>query len=166
MKRSMLLLALAGGCVPDVFVVPASDSTPPSAMWLQGQVPDLALANVFLDGQDAVYEVAADDVVALSASADDPDGGVQRLEIWASVTLFADGVIAGPTLPGAPEAAFASGAGVGEEAERSVLVSSSLDVGALFLPSYDRIDVDVWAEAENFHGGASTTPVLTVRAAR
>lgn len=141
--------------------VPASDATPPSALWLQANAPGRPLANVSLGSPVDTLRLLGNDTVSLTASADDPDGGVRAIRIFVTTTRSRPGQIQGPTLAGAPEAETVSAATVGQPADLNLRTSFDLRVPQV-LGSFHNLRADVWAEAENHHGGISRTAQLTI----
>ena len=96
-SRARLLAAVAAlgwaGCgSTQTATVPAvgSDSTPPSAMWLQAALPGKPYLNVFLQDKSqpapVTAEVSQTAVIKLTATATDNDSGIGLLEIGAFVT--------------------------------------------------------------------------------
>jgi hypothetical protein len=162
-------LALAGSACDSggggsSIVVPTSDPTPPTTAWLQADVPNRALANVYLGSAAASTEMGENDTVRITARGDDPDGGVQDVRIWASTTLYRAraGVAVGPSLAGAPEASNPSSAKPGDTASPSGSVSWTFTVPSL-MGGYDGVKLDVYAEIVNFHGGTVRTATLSLR---
>lgn len=160
-----VVLAAAGCKPPPDVTVPAQDPTPPSAVWLQADVPGQPLVNTTLAGSPATGEMSDSSRVTVSARADDPDGGVRQLRIWVTTTRRMPGSQQGPSLAGTPAAEFVSPATVGQPARPSASVSWSFDVEPLIGPFWD-VTLDVFAEAENFHGGRSRTAVLSLHVRR
>jgi hypothetical protein len=145
-------------------VVPASDPTPPTAAWLQADIPHRPLANVTLGSPAASSELGENDTVTVTARGDDNDGGVQDVQIWASTTLYRAraGVVVGPTLSGTPAASNPSSAKPGDTASTSGSASWTFDVQSL-MTGYDGVKLDVHAEVVNFNGGSAKTSTLTLR---
>ena len=162
-RATGIVLLLLSSCTPLPRPnVPASDATPPSAVWLQADAPGVPLANVTLGSAPDTLVLLGNDTVALSASADDPDGGVRVIRIFMTTTRSRPGQIQGPTLAGAPSAENTSSATVGQPADVNLRTSFSLDVPQVLGVFHD-MSADVWAEAENHYGGISRTPRLTIR---
>lgn len=92
---SVLVAVLLSACQtpPQTVAVDAAtrDQTSASALWLQADIPGKPLANVYLRGSpgsaDVSVEVEPTSVVKLTALATDNDSGVQRLELFALVTI-------------------------------------------------------------------------------
>ena len=161
-----LVLGIAA-CTPErpQLNVPAQDPTPPSALWLQANAPNQPLVNVTLGGAVATGEMVDTNHVSITARADDPDGGIRAIRIWATTRRSLPGTVEGPTLAGAPEVEKVSSAAVGQPANPTESVTWDLDVEPRIGAFWD-MWIDVFAEAENFHGGKVTTPVLTLHVRR
>ncbi len=145
--------------------VPPQDPTSPSALWLQANIPNQPLVNVTLGGTPAAGEMVDTNHVSITARADDPDGGIRAIRIWATTRRSMPGTVQGPTLAGTPEVERVSSATVGQPANPTESVTWELDVEPLIGAFWD-LSLDVFAEAENFHGGKVTTPVLTLHVRR
>jgi hypothetical protein len=145
--------------------VPPQDATPPSALWLQANIPNQPLVNVTLGGSVATGEMSDTNHVSITARADDPDGGIKAIRIWATTRRSMPGTIQGPTLAGAPEVENVSSAAVGQPASPTESVTWELDVEPR-IGAFGDVSIDVFAEAENFHGGKVNTPVLTLHVRR
>ena len=145
--------------------VPSQDATPPAALWLQANIPNQPLANVTLGGALASGEMVDTNHVSITARADDPDGGIKAIRIWATTRRSLPGTVEGPSLAGAPEVERVSSAVVGQPANPTESVTWDLDVEPRIGAFWD-VWIDLFAEAENFHGGKVTTPVLTLHVRR
>jgi hypothetical protein len=156
-------LALAGcPSKPQTVVVPASDPTAPTALWIQADVPGQPLTNVPLGAPDASVTAGHTDVIHVTAMGTDNDGGLQRVRIWMSVQRTSAGVISGPGLAGAPTAENASTATVGQKAEVTRSVSLDLGVDTL-MRNANSLKLELHAEAVNFSGRSVTTALLRIR---
>src|SRR5262245_53694073 len=119
----VVTIAVAG-CAPKQLIVPASDPTPPSALWLQIDRPGQPLLNAYITSTDPPARAAAEQQMQITARADDPDGGVKDVQIWMTEQSWKtnpDGTVTspGPTLAGAPVASAPSQAAVGDPAPAS-----------------------------------------------
>ena len=155
-------------CTPKQLIVPASDATPPSALWIQMNRPGQPLLNAYITSADPLAHVtAAGQQMRITARADDPrDGGVKDVQIWMTEQTWMtdpDGAESspGPGLSGAPVAKAPSQANVGDPAPASGSVTHSLMPPA-FSPPLTRRQYVIWARAVNFHGGAVETRKLTI----
>ena len=154
------------GCKPRQLVVPASDATPPSALWLQIDRPGQPLLNAYITSADPLAHAAAGQQMRITARGDDPDGGVKDVQIWMTEQTWMtnpDGTetSSGPGLAGAPVASAPSQANVGDPAPASSSITHSL-TPPNFTPPMTRRQYEIWARAVNFHGGAVETRKLTV----
>lgn len=150
---------------PPQLNIPPQDPTAPSALWLQANIPNRPLVNVTLGGTTASGEMADTNHVSITARADDPDGGIKAIRIWATTKRSRPGTIQGPTLAGAPEVEKVSSATVGQPASPTESVTWDVDVEPMIGSFWD-VWIEVFAEAENFHGGKVNTPVLTLHVRR
>lgn len=161
----VIILAVTG-CAPRQLIVPASDATPPSGLWLQIDRPGQPLLNATITSADPLAHAAAGQQMRVTARADDPDGGVQDVQIWMTEQTWRsnpDGTatITGPGLAGAPAASTPSQAAVGDPAPASSSVTHLLTPPTNTSPLTRRQYV-IWARAVNFHGGAVQTKQLTI----
>ena len=153
-------------CAPRQLIVPASDPTPPSALWLQIDRPGQPLLNAYITSADPLAHAAAGQQMRITARADDPDGGVKDVQIWMTEQTWRtnpDGTVTttGPGLAGAPVASAPSQAAVGDPAPASSSVTHSLTPPTI-TPPLTRRQYVIWARAVNFHGGAVQTQQLTI----
>jgi hypothetical protein len=152
-------------CAAPQLVVPSSDPTPPSAVWLQIDVPGRPLLNADLTSASPPASVAGGQTARVSARADDPDGGVQDIQIWMTEESWSVDPVTGlakhtgPGLAGAPSASSPSAAKVGEPAPASANTSFTLQLPIVSAPQ-SRKQIVLWARALNFHGGKSNTKQL------
>lgn len=161
-----VLLSTSLGCPPPAnLTVPPQDPTPPSAMLLQADVPGKPLASTSLGGTPITAEMTDSSRVTVTARADDPDGGVKALRIWVTTTRTIPGTTEGPSLAGAPAAAFVSSAVVGQSASPTATTTWTFDIEPMIGGFWD-VTLAVFAEAENFHGGKSQTAVLSLHVRR
>jgi len=72
----VVTITLTGCCKPKQLIVPASDPTPPSALWLQIDRPGQPLLNAYITSADPPAHAAAGLQMRITARGDDPDGGV------------------------------------------------------------------------------------------
>jgi hypothetical protein len=163
----VVAIALAG-CKPTQLIVPASDPTPTSALWLQVDRPGQPLLNAYITSADPPAHAAAGLQLRITARADDPDGGVKDVQIWMTEQTWRtnpDGTetSSGPGLAGAPVASAPSQANVGDPAPASSSITHSLTPPTL-TPPMTRRQYVIWARAVNFHGGAVQTQQLKVEA--
>jgi hypothetical protein len=159
-----LVFSGCGGGGGNTVVVPSSDPTPPTTGWLQANIPNRPLANVYLGSANASADMGENDMVRVTARGDDTDGGVQDVRIWASTTLYRAraGVIVGPSLAGAPVASNPSSAKPGDTASTTGSTTWTFTVPSL-MAGYDGVKLDVYAEILNFSGGAVRTATLSLR---
>jgi hypothetical protein len=167
-SRLSLLVVVAitvNGCKPKQLIVPASDPTPPNALWLQIDRPGQPLLNAYITSADLPAHAAAGQQLRITARADDPDGGVKDVQIWLTEQTWRtnpDGTetTTGPGLAGAPVASAPSQANVGDPAPASSSITHSLTT-ALNPPTTRRQYV-IWGRAVNFQSGAVETQKLTI----
>ena len=161
---SLLAILSFCGCPsspPTQIKVPVSDSTPPGGLWLQADIPGQPLLNASPGAAPSSETLKDDAPVHLTARADDSDGGVKEVRIFMSYSRSKPGVIEGPTLAGAPAAKDTSSAQVGDLT--NVTRSTTYDFTVSDLKrSFQTLTVDLWAEAENFHGGISRSSHMTL----
>lgn len=163
----LMVVAIAvTGCQSKKLIVPPSDPTPPSALWLQIDRPGQPFLNASITSADPLAHAAAEQQMQITAAADDPDGGVKDVQIWMTEQTWRmnpDGTqtTTGPGLAGAPVASAPSQAAVGDPAPATSVVKHSLTPPAIS-PPMTRREYVIWARAENFHGGAVQTQQLTI----
>ena len=145
---------------PAQVTVPAVDATPPSGLWLQIEIPGKPLLNAY-PGTPATASLVDDAHIRATARADDPDGGVRETRIWMTYSRSRPGTIQNPGLAGAPVASSTSTANVGDATDVVRSTSYEFDLQAL-KQDFDTLNIDIWAEAENFHSGVSTTSHITL----
>lgn len=160
-----IITTAVAGCTLSRLTVPASDPTPPSAIWLQIDRPGQPLLNAFMTSADSPVIAAAGQQMQITARADDPDGGVKDVQIWidAETTTFDSNgtpVITPPVPSTAPVASTTSQAAVGDPAPASSSVRHSLTPAVMTTPQTRRFVIR--ARAVNFHGGAVVTQSLVV----
>ncbi|WDT74629.1 MAG: hypothetical protein MPW16_15360 [Candidatus Manganitrophus sp.] len=160
-----IVTTAVAGCAPSRLIVPASDPTPPSAIWLQIDRPGQPLLNARITSADPPVIAAAGQQMQITARADDPDGGVKDVQIWidAETTTFnpnGSPVITPPVPSTAPVASTSSQAAVGDPAPASSSVTHSLTPAVMTTPQTRRFVIR--ARAVNFHGGAVVTQSLVV----
>ncbi len=156
----VLLVALA--CQPPVasIPVPASDATPPTALWLQASPPDEPLANATLGGASASAEINDSGVVQVTVVGTDPDG-LRSVRLWMNTKRSRPGQIENPGLVGAPVAEQTNPGLPGGTATASLSASFHLSPSTL-IGAFDDLWIELWADAENFGGSVVRTPVLTL----
>jgi hypothetical protein len=162
----VLLTIAVSGCPQGQLLVPASDATPPSALWLQIDRPGQPLLNAYITSADPLAHAVAGQQMRITARADDPDGGVKDVQIWITEQTWSmnpDGTetTSGPGLAGKPVASAPSQAAVGDPAPASSSVTYLLTPPAM-TPSLSRRQYVIWAHAVNFHGGAVHTQQLKI----
>ncbi len=162
----VLLTIAVSGCPQRQLLVPASDATPPSALWLQIDRPGQPLLNAYITSADPLAHAAAGQQMRITARADDPDGGVKDVQIWITEQTWSmnpDGTetTPGPGLAGKPVASAPSQAAVGDPAPASSSVTHLLTPPTM-TPPLSRRQYVIWARAVNFHGGAVQTQQLTI----
>jgi len=161
---STVVLFLAS-CESKGFVVPAADLTPPTAVWLQIDRPGQPLLNADATSASTPAHAAPGQAMQITARADDPDGGIQDVQIYVEEDTWVtnpDGTLShsGGLNSSLPTASAPSQAKVGESASTSGRVTYALTpppAGASVKRRYV-----VRAKALNFHGGATETQRLTV----
>ena len=158
---SVAALTLAACPKPQTVVVPATDPTAPTALWVQADVPGQPLTNVPLGAPDASVTAGHTDVIHVTAMGTDNDGGLQRVRIWMTVQRTSGGVITGPGLAGAPAAENASTATVGQQAEVTRSVSLDLGIDTL-MRNTNSLTLELHGEAVNFSGRSVTTALLRI----
>jgi hypothetical protein len=141
--------------------VPPNDPTPPTALWLQANIPDEPLANVTLGSPDATAKAGHSDVIRVTATATDNDGGVKVLRLYMGEKRTSNGVSTGPGLLGTPAAQSRSTATVGQPAETSRSVSLDIAVDTL-MKNTNQLVLELHAEATNFSNGTVNTGILRV----
>ncbi len=93
LSAALLVTLAACQSTPKAVLVDAStrDQTGASAFWMQADIPGKPLSNVFLRGSpgsgNVSVEVDPTSVVTITSLATDNDSGVQRLELFALVTI-------------------------------------------------------------------------------
>ena len=98
------------------------------------------------------------DEITVLASAGDNDGGVKKVEIWYSATVYRNGTqITYDT--GAPIEEYVSSAMQGEEASTTGFASYTFDLQELF-GATSGVDLEIWAAAENFDGMRTLTTLV------
>ncbi|MEO8450497.1 MAG: hypothetical protein ABI647_11930 [Gemmatimonadota bacterium] len=155
-----LLAASLIACGPSPTVTAnSSDPTPPSAVWLQADVTGSPLVNVMLGGGPFASQLAATDSVRLTARADDPDGGMRSLRLMMRIRQprLGTAVLA----PFQPATATTSSATPGQQVSPSATVSWTVSA-TTFASGAALGGLEVMAEAENFAGQVSRTPVLSL----
>jgi hypothetical protein len=105
--------------------------------------------------------IAVSDVVSVTASGSDDDGGIKAVRMWATYTYRKPGQTSGPGLAGKPVTENVSGAAVGESTLKNRIVAYNFDLKKE-LAGWSSIKLDVWVEAENFYGGKVQTPVVSI----
>ncbi len=137
----------------------AADTTPPSAVWLQADVPGRPLANVVLGEGPHAAGLTATDQAQITTRADDPDGGLRALRLMVRYRR--------PRLGSAIQSSFQqvaatiSPASPGQQASPSARVSWTLQAANLAGGGWDG-GAELMAEAENFAGQISRSPVLSL----
>jgi hypothetical protein len=106
--------------------------------------------------------LSGSDTVTIIATGTDNDGGLRAIRLWAAYTYYNPGQTVGPTLPGVPVRQVVSNAQVGESTAKTRFFFHNLDLDAI-RGSWARIRIDVWTEAENFHGGTSQSSTVSIR---
>lgn len=154
------LVFLLWACPPsadNLVVVPAADNTP---LTLAMDVFDPDLISISQTAP-SVTIVAVSDVVTVTASARDEDGGIKAVRMWATYTYSKPGVTSGPGLAGPPVNESVSTAIVGQSTLKIRTVAYNFDLKK-DLGGWSRVKVDVWIEADNFYGGHAQTPVVSL----
>jgi hypothetical protein len=159
------LLLLVGACdtnPADKVTIPPSDATAPTVVMDIFQPSKTSPLTVTPATQGTPTVTAgADEVITLTARGDDPDGGVQDIQIWVTKTLTqtSGGVqsVIGPGLVAAPEANNPDSGSVGGLALKSRLVTLNIDMKQI-RAGYTNVRIDVKATAKNFNGGTVSTP--------
>ena len=155
----ILMVSGCGGTASQI-TVPSADSTPPTVtmdIFLPNQSTPLTVTSSSPVSPAARKVTAqANDRLTTIARGDDPDGGVQDIQIWATYTCFKAGSQVGPGLAGAPEASNPDSATAGGTAQISRLVSFNFEMQTLRAGCVG-VTIDVWAVAKNFHGGSTQT---------
>jgi hypothetical protein len=141
--------------------IPPSDTSPPTVtmdVFLPNQSTPLTVLPT--TAGTPTVTATANDVVTVAARGDDPDGGVQDVQIWALQTSWrlVSGTQqqVGPGLAGAPEASSPDPSMIGDVALKSRLATHNFDIKQL-RGAFSRIRIEVWATAKNFHGGTVST---------
>jgi hypothetical protein len=153
------VVAVLAGCPPNQITANASDTTPPSALWVQADVPGRPLANVYLNGGPLAAPIAATQQASVTARTDDPDGGIKAIRLFTRPRRPRPGT--------QPLASFAlasqtvSSATAGQPAPASASVSSTLQASPLTNGGWDG-GIEIFAEAENYAGQISRSPVLSL----
>jgi hypothetical protein len=163
-SAAFLMLLAFSSCPPQTnnqVRVPASDSTPPTALWLQAQIPNQPFYNAYLNGTGDTANLVDDAKVHVVAQGSDPDGGVKEVRIFMTTKRSKPGVTEGPTLAGAPVAKDTSTAQVGSLTDPTRTVTFDFTLSDL-KQTFQTLNIDMWAEVENFHGGIVHTAHLTL----
>jgi hypothetical protein len=159
------IASLLSGCRPpdpSTVTVPANDPTPPTALWLQADVPDRPLGNAYLNGASSTMDLGEPGTFTVTAMASDNDGGIREVRIFYDVTLIRGSTTIGPTLQSGPIAVTTVPGGPGSVVPTTANVRSTIDSLAELRNGAHDVKVRLWAEAENFSGGIVRTPYLTV----
>jgi hypothetical protein len=161
---AMSMIVLLSACPPssNQVKVPATDSTPPDALWMQADIPGKPYLNVTPGSAPASTTLNDDATVRITALGTDSDGGAKEVRIFESHSRSKPGVNEGPTLAGAPVAKNTSSAQVGDLTDPSRSTTFDLKLSDL-KGSFHTLTVDLWAEVENFHGGITRTSHMTLK---
>ena len=143
-----------------VFIVPISDTTPPTAIWLQIDQPGKPLLNAFQDRADPAAHGTSGQTIRVTARGDDPDGGIKDVQIWMTEQRWSNGVTVGPGLAGVPIASNPLYAGVGDPARTTASVSYSFTLPTI--SAGQGRQYVFFARAENYFGGALQSRELTI----
>jgi hypothetical protein len=148
------------GCNPspqNFVAVPASDNTPPTT----GITINDGILNRDFNEKSQPTTLKVSSNVTILAGATDNDGGIKSVELWATYTRSKPGQTQNPGLAGAPIKSDISTAKVGESTLKNRFFSYSLDMKKE-LGSWSNIKVDLWVVGENFHGGKTQTPSISL----
>lgn len=153
--------------------IPESDQTPPQNLSLRiseeqdddnGLVTRLVIDETFDSSQSYIVEPTTN-IVFVSISGADNNGGIKSLELWMNTERCRSNgdetTCAGPGLLGAPTRSVVSSKNIGEYAYKERIIVEGLDLDEM-LGSSTSLRVNVWAVAENFHGGKVRTPTVTI----
>lgn len=161
---ALVVLGFAGcNTVPnaDLVIRPAQDTTPPSALWLQADLPNRPLANAFLAGTGSVMQLGEPGMLALKVTGTDGDGGVRAVRIFFSSARSTGSTVQGHGLIGAPAIETTSSAAVGQPAPRNLNATHHVDTVAL-IGGFNDLEIKAWAEVENFSGVVARTATITI----
>ena len=166
---SFLLMALVvsiSGCGPpptpspeNFVVVPANDSTPPTVGMI---VEDNSALHIDVnETSQPTAEKTRSDNMSVSVGAIDKDGGVKAVRLWATYTYLKPDQIENPGLAAAPIQQDVSNANVGEPTLKNRFFVYDFNLRKK-LGCWSSLQVDVWAEGENFSGAKVKTPVVSI----
>lgn len=141
------------------FTVPARDGSPPTIELKIVEDDDINLSRVrtLTASSGGVSFDTNSDIVTVTVTARDQNGGIKMVELWSSSTGCSGGSVTGPGLAGRPTEQFRSSAGVGEAARRERFVAHVFDFRAI-QGRCSSSRIEVWGVTANFHGGTARAP--------
>ncbi len=156
--------------------IPDRDNTLPREVTLNisEEVEDKLLRLVYVDqasSPDHIPDIQpTGQLVVVTAGAEDSDGGIKSLELWVQEescrTIIDDGEelveCVGPGLLAGPRVKSMSDAEIGEFTRKKRSLIRVFDLDEELGNTYTRLYLEIWVEAENFHGGRIVTPRVTI----
>ena len=141
-------------------VVPSSDPSPPA----------LDMIIEYGPGTDNTLEVNSSSLpstiqtneneISISIITTDNNGGIKKVELWTTFAFYKNGQVQ-PGQNGRPADQFLSTRNIGDKVLKTRLLSHTINMPDK-LGTHDEMRIEVWANSENFHGGAVSTPLISI----
>jgi hypothetical protein len=144
----------------DAFMIPASDSTPPTALSIEIERPNAPRLTATVNSADPPVNGVQGQTIRVTARADDHDGGLQDIQIWMTEQIWSNGVTKGPSTAGRPVAADPRSGTPGQPAR--ITGSATYSFTLPTIPATQNRQYVFFAKAENYHGGATSSQWLVI----
>ncbi len=158
------LIILLSSCTPasnnaNYVKVPNDDITVPTV----GMTINDSNVNIDVneESKPTIFETNSG-TIPIIVGATDADGGIKVVKLWKTITKYNPSNIEGPSSLSVPEKQDISTAQVGELTLKNRFFTYNLNLNQ-DLGSASFIQVDVWAEGENFYGGKVSTPKVSIK---
>lgn len=165
------LFALASPIQPGTVVIPSADTTPPSVvLTTQFIEPGKPAVSVTAATGDITANISGNEEVTLTATCTDNDGGCKDIQIQVdrktitvnpngSTTVSPGGLTTAPTVSNPDQSAQRPGDRAQTERTTTYKLRVNLPVGGPTKYKYE-----IYAAAQNFHGGRTVSRLLTLNA--